>query len=150
MGSSNEMEQVDLIDRQAAIDAFAHKWDGMVTSVFDVINSLPSAQPDHSGDVNGMVGNTISRQDVIDSIVAWTVEDRPDIEMPTDLIEESRHCHPHIQSAYQAEKYIRQDTQRDTRQDGQSGRKCQTKNGSIFCLNNSLLAVQAQEKCCMD
>ena len=46
MGSSNEMEQVDLIDRQAAIDALTHKWDGMVTSVFDVINSLPSAQPD--------------------------------------------------------------------------------------------------------
>lgn len=35
-----------LIDRQAAIDAFTHKWDGMVTSVFDVINSLPSAQPE--------------------------------------------------------------------------------------------------------
>ena len=46
MGSSNEMEQVDLIDRQAAIDALTHKWNGMVTSVFDVINSLPSAQPD--------------------------------------------------------------------------------------------------------
>lgn len=44
MGSSNEMEQVDLIDRQAAIDALTHKWDGMVTSVFDVINSLPPAQ----------------------------------------------------------------------------------------------------------
>ena len=36
----------DLISRQAAIDALTHKWDGMVTSVFDVINSLPSAQPD--------------------------------------------------------------------------------------------------------
>ena len=36
----------DLIDRQATIDAFTHKWDGMVTSVFDVINSLPSALPD--------------------------------------------------------------------------------------------------------
>ena len=46
MGSSNEMEQVDLIDRQAAIDALTHKWDGMVTSVFDVINSLPPALPD--------------------------------------------------------------------------------------------------------
>ena len=44
MGSSNEMEQVDMIDRQAAIDALTHKWDGMVTSVFDVVNSLPSAQ----------------------------------------------------------------------------------------------------------
>jgi len=38
--------QGDMISRQAAIDALTHKWDGMVTSVFDVINSLPSAQPD--------------------------------------------------------------------------------------------------------
>jgi len=36
----------DTISRQVAIDAFTHKWDGMVTSVFDVINSLPSAQPE--------------------------------------------------------------------------------------------------------
>lgn len=28
----------------------------------------------------------IRRQDVIDAIVAWTVEDRPDAEMPTDLV----------------------------------------------------------------
>ena len=28
----------------------------------------------------------ISRQEAIDAIVAWTVEDRPDIEMPTDLV----------------------------------------------------------------
>ena len=37
---------IDLISRQAAIDALTHKWNGMVTSVFDVINSLPSAQPE--------------------------------------------------------------------------------------------------------
>ena len=36
----------DYISRQSAIDALTHKWDGMVTSVFDVINSLPSAQPE--------------------------------------------------------------------------------------------------------
>lgn len=29
----------------------------------------------------------IERQDAIDAIVAWTVEDRPDVEMPTDLID---------------------------------------------------------------
>lgn len=29
----------------------------------------------------------IDRQSAIDEIVAWTVEDRPDIEMPTDLVE---------------------------------------------------------------
>jgi hypothetical protein len=34
----------DLISRQAAIDALTHKWDGMVTSVFDVLKELPSAQ----------------------------------------------------------------------------------------------------------
>lgn len=32
-------------------------------------------------------GNAVNRQDVIDAIVAWTVEDRPDIEMPTDLVD---------------------------------------------------------------
>lgn len=31
-------------------------------------------------------GDMISRQAAIDAVVAWTVEDRPDIEMPTDLI----------------------------------------------------------------
>lgn len=30
--------------------------------------------------------DAIYRQDVIDALVAWTVEDRPDIEMPTDLV----------------------------------------------------------------
>ena len=34
------------ISRQAAIDALTHEWDGMVTSAFDVIKSLPSAQPE--------------------------------------------------------------------------------------------------------
>ncbi len=36
----------DLISRQAAIDALTHKWDGMVTSVFDVLKELPSAEPE--------------------------------------------------------------------------------------------------------
>lgn len=36
----------DLISRQAVIDALTHKWDGMVTSVFDVLKELPSAQPE--------------------------------------------------------------------------------------------------------
>ena len=36
----------DSISRQAAIDAFTYKWDGMVTSVFDVLKELPSAQPE--------------------------------------------------------------------------------------------------------
>ena len=36
----------DLIDRQAVLDALTHKWDGMVTSVFDVVKSLPSTQPE--------------------------------------------------------------------------------------------------------
>jgi len=29
----------------------------------------------------------IRRQDAIDAIVTWTVEDRPDLEMPTDLVD---------------------------------------------------------------
>lgn len=32
------------------------------------------------------MSDTIYRQASIDAIVAWTVEDRPDIEMPTDLV----------------------------------------------------------------
>lgn len=39
----------DLIDRQAAIDALTHKWDGMVTSVFDLIKELPSAEQERRG-----------------------------------------------------------------------------------------------------
>ena len=34
-----------------------------------------------------MDNSLIKRQDAIDAIVAWTVEDRPDAEMPTDLID---------------------------------------------------------------
>lgn len=37
-------ETHDLISRKAAIDALTHKWDGMVTSVFDVLKELPSAE----------------------------------------------------------------------------------------------------------
>lgn len=33
----------DYIDRQAALDALFHDWDGMVTSVFDVLKAVPSA-----------------------------------------------------------------------------------------------------------
>lgn len=36
----------DLISRQAAIDWPTNEWDGMVTSVFDGIKNLPSAQPE--------------------------------------------------------------------------------------------------------
>ena len=38
--------KLDLISRRAAIDALTHEWDGMVTSAFDVIKSLLSAQPE--------------------------------------------------------------------------------------------------------
>ena len=116
-------ERRDLISRQAAIDAvkkntfrltFAEEQncEGHVAwsanAVYsDVIEGklleLPSAETDHIGDVTEMVGNTISRQDVIDSIVAWTVEDRPDIEMPTDLIGRIKalpSAHPDLDSAY--------------------------------------------------
>lgn len=36
----------DLISRQAAIDWLTNEWDGMVTSVFDGIKNLPSADPE--------------------------------------------------------------------------------------------------------
>jgi len=42
----SQLADGDTISRQAAIDALTHEWDGMVTSVFDVIKSLPSAQPE--------------------------------------------------------------------------------------------------------
>ena len=33
------------------------------------------------------MSDLIDRESVINEIVAWTVEDRPDVEMPTDLID---------------------------------------------------------------
>ncbi len=36
----------DVISRQAAIDWLTNEWDGMVTSVFDGIKKLQSAQPE--------------------------------------------------------------------------------------------------------
>ena len=36
----------DLISRQEAIDWLTNEWDGMVTSVFDGIKNLPSAEPE--------------------------------------------------------------------------------------------------------
>lgn len=39
------MSLADCVSRQAAIDALTHKWDGMVTSVFDVLKELPPAEP---------------------------------------------------------------------------------------------------------
>lgn len=36
----------DVISRQAAIDWLSNEWDGMVTSVFDGIKNLPSAEPE--------------------------------------------------------------------------------------------------------
>ena len=41
----------------------------------------------HVDDMRGdRMDDLISRQAAIEAVVAWTVEDRPDIEMPTDLI----------------------------------------------------------------
>ena len=77
------MSKADLIDRQAAIDAAIeaiNEWGGgwdVEREARDAINALPSVQID---------GDYISRQAALDAVVAWTVEDRPDIEMPTDLV----------------------------------------------------------------
>ena len=51
----------DLISRQEAIDALKQKWDGMVTSVFDVIKNL---QPT----CNQLATDCISRQAAIDAL----------------------------------------------------------------------------------
>lgn len=55
----------DLINRTAAIDAanawfqaYANRSMSKVMSIQDVLRELPSAQPDHSGDVNGKVSFT--------------------------------------------------------------------------------------------
>ena len=37
---------LDTIDRQAALDWLKNEWNGMVTSLFDGIKALPSAQPE--------------------------------------------------------------------------------------------------------
>lgn len=52
---SEENTTSDCISRQAVIDALTHKWDGMVTSVFDVINSLPSAQPEQPSEIQDIL-----------------------------------------------------------------------------------------------
>lgn len=87
----------NLIDRQAAIDALTHKWDGMVTSVFDVINSLPSAQPDVP-DTN--VGDMISRQTAIEELDrgAWGVE--WDKALAKAMLESLPSAQPDLNSAY--------------------------------------------------
>lgn len=38
---------LDTIDRKAALDWLKNEWNGMVTSLFDGIKALPSAQPKH-------------------------------------------------------------------------------------------------------
>ena len=47
----------DCISRQEAIDALTHKWDGMVTSVFNVLKELPSVQPDIARDIATILEN---------------------------------------------------------------------------------------------
>ena len=47
----------DCISRQASIDALTHKWDGMVTSVFNVLKELPSVQPDIARDIATIIEN---------------------------------------------------------------------------------------------
>lgn len=37
---------LDVIDRQATLDWLKNEWNGMVTSLFDGIKALPSAQPE--------------------------------------------------------------------------------------------------------
>lgn len=87
----------DLISRQALRDAMYHeafetdtemqRWDSgcwIRYKMFEnVIDHLPSAEVG----TQMSSADCISRQDAIGAIVAWTVEDRPDIEMPTDLID---------------------------------------------------------------
>ena len=72
MGSSNEMEQVDLIDRQAAIDVLGDKplaWtegeyelglQNQWQSDVDALKQLPSAQPEEDCDTckHGYFGDT--------------------------------------------------------------------------------------------
>ena len=50
------------------------------------------------------MSDPISRQQVIDEIVTWTVEDRPDVEMPTDLIDRIRAL-PSAQKTGKWQKY---------------------------------------------
>ena len=37
---------LDVIDRQATLDWLKNEWNGMITSLFDGIKALPSAQPE--------------------------------------------------------------------------------------------------------
>lgn len=104
LSCSEEPNNSDLISRQDALKVLMRKerdqyndWKrsgderslcakkAYSSSIF-AIYDLPSAE------VRTQMSSAdcISRQDAIDEIVAWTVNDRPDAEMPTDLIDRIR------------------------------------------------------------
>ena len=69
----------EYIDKQAALDALTHNWDGMVTSVFDVVKGLPVAdvQPVRRGHWEKIGNHTCwglyecSECHLISSIYCW-------------------------------------------------------------------------------
>lgn len=88
---SEKPNKSDLISRQAAIEA-VYSWlykntDKRIPS--EVLKAVPSAEPEQIR-TQMSSADCISRKAAIDAIVAWTVNDRPDAEMPTDLIDRIR------------------------------------------------------------
>ena len=75
----------DTISRQAVLDWLKNEWNGMVTSLFDGIKALPSAQPEHEQNTPPEQGksdkfgvkmgetctDTISRKAAIDEAEEW-------------------------------------------------------------------------------
>jgi len=54
---------LDVIDRQAALDWLKNEWNGMVTSLFDGIKALPSAQPEPCVDTIDALDESIKHFD---------------------------------------------------------------------------------------
>ena len=65
----------DCISRRAAIDWLTNEWDGMVTSVFDGIKNLPSAQPERK-DYTEMKREFLRMASYIDSLLVCSDEQK--------------------------------------------------------------------------
>ena len=62
---------LDTIDRQAALDWLKNEWNGMVTSLFDGIKALPSAQPEVLACGEGEL--SAQPEDICSECDAWNV-----------------------------------------------------------------------------
>ena len=94
----------DLISRQAVLDWLKNEWNGMVTSLFDGIKALPSAQPKRTDKrTETHACDCISREAAIDGVktlhdVAWKNWHEPTLSanVVLDMIRELPSAQPEI------------------------------------------------------